>query len=97
MSKQAKYSYNQRVEFMDNERLHHVGFIKAIHKVGLIRKKIWYDIAELTKKENKQVFFVKEDWIFGLMEFKKEKPISKEGNNNYKVYKDFKELKELIK
>lgn len=90
MSKIPQYSRNQRVEFMDGERLHHVGFIKASHKVGLFRKEIWYDVAELTKGKDKRVFFVKEDWIFGTVE----KPLLTV--KEHKTYKDFTEMKELI-
>lgn len=90
MSKTPQYSRNQRVEFMDGERLHHVGFIKASHKVGLFRKEIWYDIAELTKGKDKRVFFVKEDWIFGTVQ----KPVlSVKEHQTYNNLKDLAEPK----
>lgn len=94
MSKTPKYSRNMRVEFMDGERLHHVGFIKASHKVGLFRKEIWYDIAVLSKELPHKVLFVNEDWIFGTVE----KPIKDKPLNvkEHKTYKGFDEMKELI-
>ncbi len=72
--KEPIYSKNERIEFMDSARVHHVGYVKASHvKRKLFRTETWYDVCEITKEHSKRVFEVKEDWIFGIIERKDHK------------------------
>lgn len=99
MSKEPKFSFNSRVEFMDAERIHRVGYVKKAYKKGLLRRQ-WYDICEIRKDKGEggaKIYVVRESWIFGMIEYKREKENKRvEFQAKRGSVKDLKDIKQLI-
>lgn len=90
MKHQPKFSFNQRVEFMDAERIHRVGYVKKAYKRGLLRRQ-YYEICEIRKDKGEggaKIYAVRESWIFGVIEYKREKGMKR-------VFKSFEDLNNL--